>query len=78
MNKTAVLAAFLGGSQAMSVNHKFVSTQPSSFAEVTNMAAARVGSGVRARWVELPECSKFCNFLDATTGKPNLDTPLDG
>jgi len=40
------------------------------------MAAARAGSGVRAKWVELPECSKFCNFLDATTGKVNLANPL--
>lgn len=79
MNKAAILAAFLGSSQAMSVNghQRFISTQPSSFAEVTNMAAARAGSGVRARWVELPECSRFCNFLD-TNGKVNLQTPLDG
>jgi len=39
------------------------------------MAAARSGSGVRARWVELPECSRFCNFLDQTTGKVNLANP---
>ena len=69
MQKSAIIAAFLGCSQAMSVNgqHKFVSQEPSSFAEVTNMAAARSGSGVRARWVELPECSKFCNFQRAKT-----------
>jgi len=35
------------------------------------MAAAREGSGVRARWVELPDCfEKWCNFIDSSTGKP--------
>ena len=35
------------------------------------MAAAKAGSGVRARWTELPDCfEKWCNFLDATTGQP--------
>lgn len=28
------------------------------------MAAAKSGSGVRARWIELPNCDKWCNFLD--------------
>jgi hypothetical protein len=36
---------------------------------MTNMAAAKSGSGVRARWIELPDCSKWCNHLDQTTGK---------
>lgn len=42
------------------------------------MAAAKAGSGVRARWVELPDCfQKWCNFIDSSTGAP-WATAVDG
>jgi len=41
------------------------------------MAAAKSGSGVRARWIELPNCDKWLGFLDVTTGKPAA-TPAAG
>jgi hypothetical protein len=40
------------------------------------MAASGSQSGVRARWVELPDCTIWCNFLDVD-GKANLLEPLD-
>ena len=48
------------------------------FVQTVADAASKTNSGVRARWTELPDCRHWCNFLDQTTGKPNLDTPADG
>ena len=42
---------------------------PSSFAQSTGMAAAKAGSGVRAKWIELPDCSTWLYKLDIY-GKP--------
>ena len=47
-----------------------------SFVQVTSRAAASMESGVRARWVELPDCRHWCNHLD-DDGKPN-DPAGDG
>jgi hypothetical protein len=72
MQQSAIIALFLSSANTMTLNTnggvRFIS-EPSSFAEVTNMAAAKSGSGVRARWIELPNCSKWNGFLDVTTGK---------
>merc|ERR1712178_303894 len=79
MQQSAIIALFLSSANTMTLNSnigvRFIDQEPSSFAEVTNMAAAKSGSGVRARWIELPDCSKWNGFLDATTGKP-ADPPL--
>jgi len=49
-----------------------------SFIQTTAQSAARSESGVRARWVELPDCRHWCNFLSADKCKPDLENPLDG
>jgi len=81
MQQSAIIALFLSSANTMTLNSnigvRFIDQDPSSFAEVTNMAAAKSGSGVRARWIELPNCSKFNGFLDATTGKP-AEPPIAG
>jgi hypothetical protein len=71
MQKSAVVALFVSSASAMSLNGgaKFIDTQPSSFAQSTSMAAARAGSGVRAQWIELPDCSTWLYKLDIY-GKP--------
>ena len=77
MYKSAAVALFLGSTSSINVNFENLGDD-SSFIQVTSQSAARAGSGVRARWVELPDCRHWCNFLDAATCKPNLDTPADG
>ena len=71
MQKSAVVALFVSSASAMSLNGgaKFIDTTPSSFAQSTSMAAARAGSGVRAQWIELPDCSQWLYKLDIY-GKP--------
>jgi hypothetical protein len=59
----------------MNINKDIV--DDASFIQVASTSAAKAESGVRARWVELPDCRHWCNFLDAATCKPNIDTPLD-
>jgi len=44
---------------------------------MTSRAAASSQSGVRARWVELPDCMNWCNHLDEETGKA-VDPAGDG
>jgi hypothetical protein len=80
MQKQSVIALFL--STANSINLGF-SDMPegeynldASFVQVTSRAAAQTESGVRARWVELPDCRHWCNHLDVD-GKPN-DPAGDG
>ena len=61
------------------INVNFSEFHPNQeFIQTVANAAAQSNSGVRAQWTELPDCSRWCNFLDAATGKPNLDAPLDG
>lgn len=76
MQKSAI-ALFLGSASALNINGKF-SEMPSDseFIQVTSEAAAKSGSGVRARWVELPDCMHWCNFVDDVTGKA-WDPPID-
>ena len=80
MQKQSVIALLL--STANSINLGF-SDMPegeynldASFVQVTASAAAQAESGVRARWVELPDCRHWCNHLD-DDGKPN-DPAGDG
>jgi hypothetical protein len=70
MQKSATIALFCGAASAMNVNRD--APVESSFMQVTATAAAKTESGVRARWVELPDCKeRWCNFLD-DTGIPNV------
>lgn len=74
MQKQSVIALLL--STANSINLGF-SDMPegeynldASFVQVTAAAAAHSQSGVRAKWVELPDCRHWCNHLD-DDGKAN-------
>lgn len=74
MQKSSVIALFLGS--ASTINLEF-SEMPEgtynmdqSFVQVTSRAAAQAQSGVRAKWVELPDCMRWCNHLD-DDGHPN-------
>jgi len=70
MQKSATIA-LIGAASAMSINRESL-PEDASFMQVTASAAAKSESGVRARWVELPNCfNKWCNFLSDETGKPN-------
>jgi hypothetical protein len=80
MQQSLVIALFLG--TATTINLGF-SDMPegdynmdASFVQVTSRAAASTSSGVRAKWVELPDCRHWCNHLD-DDGKP-ADPPADG
>ena len=76
MQKYAI-ALFLGSASTMTVNHDLVGDD-SSFVQITAASAAKAESGVRARWVELPDCRHWCNFLSADKCEPNLDAPAFG
>jgi len=60
----------------MSINRDQIGDD-ASLIQIAATSAAKAESGVRARWVELPDCRHWCNFLDAATCLPNLETPLD-
>jgi len=81
MQKSAIVALFV--SSASAINLEF-SEMPEynndvEFIQTVASAASSAQSGVRARWVELPNCSKWCNFIDDTTSKamdpPGADQP---
>ena len=76
MQKYAI-ALFLGSASTMTINHDLVGDD-TSFVQITAASAAKAESGVRARWVELPDCRHWCNFLSADKCKPDLDAPLEG
>jgi len=81
MQKSAIVALFLSSSSAVSIGFSEMPegdfNMDSSFVQMTARASAREGSGVRARWVELIDCSKWCNFVDDVTLKA-MDPPVDG
>jgi hypothetical protein len=61
----------------MSINRESL-PEDATFMQVTATAAAKTESGVRARWVELPNCfAKWCNFLDIATDKPYATAETD-
>ena len=39
------------------------------FIQTVAFASSKVRSGVRAQWTELPDCMRWCNYLDDTYGK---------
>ena len=76
MYKSSAVALLLGSASSMNVNFSTIG-EDASFIQTTAQSAARSESGVRARWVELPDCRHWCNFLSADKCKPDLDNPLD-
>jgi hypothetical protein len=76
MQKSSIVALFLGSVSTVSLGFSDMPegdfNTDEEFVQITSRAASQSGSGVRARWVELPDCMRFCNFLDPVYGKANV------
>ena len=70
MYKSSAVALLLGSASSMNVNFSTIG-EDASFIQTTAQSAARSESGVRARWVELPDCSKFGDATGALTVPEN-------
>ena len=80
MQKSATVALLVSTASTINLEFSDMPTefnQDHQFIQTVALSAASSRSGVRAKWTELPNCMKWCNFLDETTGKP-LEPAGDG